>query len=165
MAYSGEGSLIEGQVEGDPNKTVVPVAVDSNGHLIIDLEASSITIGSVDLNDGVGNPIFSTAGALEVNVVNTPIPVIINNASTAVVTSVNVTTTPTILLSANTSRKGLAVQTTDQTTFVKFDTTVSNSLYSYELSRKSILEKDNYTGPVTAVTTSGSTNVLVTELI
>lgn len=53
MAYSGEGNLIEGQIEGDPNKTVVPVAVDSDGHLIIDLDASSITIGTV--NQGVPN--------------------------------------------------------------------------------------------------------------
>lgn len=48
MAYSGEGNLIEGQIEGDPNKTVIPVAVDSDGHLIIDLDASTITIGTVD---------------------------------------------------------------------------------------------------------------------
>lgn len=72
MAYSGEGSLIEGQVEGDPKKTVVPVAVDAAGHLIIDIESSSITIGSVDLNDGAGNPISSVGGSLDVNVTNFP---------------------------------------------------------------------------------------------
>jgi len=46
--FSGEGHLIEGQIEGDVNKTIRPIVCDADGHLIIDLDASTITIGTVD---------------------------------------------------------------------------------------------------------------------
>lgn len=46
--FSGEGHLIEGQIEDDPNKTIRPIVCDEDGHLIIDLDASTITIGTVD---------------------------------------------------------------------------------------------------------------------
>lgn len=88
MAYSGEGNLIEGQIEGDPNKTVIPVAVDSDGHLIIDLDASTITIGTVDQGSpntpanawpvklvdagGVNEAAVNGAGQVSVNVGNFP---------------------------------------------------------------------------------------------
>lgn len=86
-------------------------------------------------------------------------------STTATVTLITVTTTPTVLLPLNSTRKGFILQNQDQVTFIKFDTTSSVSLYTYELPRKGILEKDSYVGPVTAVTASGSTSVLVTELI
>lgn len=85
-------------------------------------------------------------------------------STTATTTAVTVTTTPTLLLAPNMSRKGFIVQCTTGVVFVKFDTTVSTSLYGYELPRKAILEKDNYNGAVAAVTASGSTTVYVTEL-
>lgn len=69
MAYSGEGSLIEGQIEGDPNKTVIPVAVDSNGHLIVEIEMESVTIGTV--NQGLAT---TPAAGWPVMAVNTLIP-------------------------------------------------------------------------------------------
>lgn len=46
--FSGEGHLIEGEIEGDLNKTIRPIVCDADGHLIIDLDASTITIGTVD---------------------------------------------------------------------------------------------------------------------
>lgn len=46
MAYSGEGVMINGQVEGQPVETAKTVAVDSNGHLIV----TSASGGSVDMN-------------------------------------------------------------------------------------------------------------------
>lgn len=86
-------------------------------------------------------------------------------STTATTTAVTVTTSPTTLLTPNLSRKGFVIQTTTGVVFVKFDTTVSTSLYGYELPRKAILEKDNYNGAVTAVVASGSTTVYVTELV
>lgn len=87
--FSGEGHLIEGQIEGDPNKTIVPVAVDSDGHLIIDLDASTITIGTVDQGSpnttanawpvklvdagGVNVAAVNGAGQVAVNVGNFPV--------------------------------------------------------------------------------------------
>lgn len=46
--FSGEGHLIEGEIEGHPNKEVRSIVCDEDGHLIIDLDASTITIGTVD---------------------------------------------------------------------------------------------------------------------
>lgn len=85
-------------------------------------------------------------------------------ATTATTTAVVVTTSPTVILAANLSRKGFIVQNTTGVVFVKFDSTVSTALYGYELPRKAILEKDNYSGDVAAVTASGSVTVYVTEL-
>lgn len=84
---------------------------------------------------------------------------------TAITTAVVVTTSPTPLLAANLSRKGFIVQNTSGVVFVKFDSTCSTALYGYELPRKAILEKDNYSGDVTAVTAAGSVTVYVTELV
>lgn len=112
---------------------------------------------------------FDTPGTT-VTVTQGTIPWIISGnvtiglSNTATTTAVTVTTSPTALLPANLSRKGFVVQNTTGTIFVKFDTTVSTALYGYELTRKAILEKDNYTGAVTAVTASGSVTVYVTEL-
>ena len=88
MAYSGEGSLIEGQVEGDPNKTVIPVAVDADGHLIIDLDASTITIGKVDQGSAGTDPWTvkidqtGTNNNVNANVTNFPATQIISGAVT-----------------------------------------------------------------------------------
>lgn len=81
------------------------------------------------------------------------------------VTAITVTTSPTVLLGTNASRKGFAVQNQDSVTFIKLDSTVTLGLYSYELPRKGILEIENYCGPVTAITSSGSTTVMVTEKV
>lgn len=93
---------------------------------------------------------------------NFPLPI---TSTTATVLAETVTTTPTLLLGTNLNRKGLAIQNTNQITFIKLDSTVSTALYSYELPKKGILEIENYCGPVTAVTASGSTIVMVTEKV
>jgi hypothetical protein len=66
-AFLNDAKVVAGL---DPSANQVPVAVDVNGHLLIDIEASTITIGSVDLNDGAGNPIGSSGGALNENLVS-----------------------------------------------------------------------------------------------
>lgn len=192
MSYSGEGNLIEGEIEGSPTREVRPIVCDADGHLVIDIDSSTITIGTVDQgapnlpvnawpvevenfppSQAVTGAFFQSVqtidGEVEItNDVGNPIPVAIvgtSYSSTAVVTSISVTTSPTILLASNPLRKGFIVQNQDTPTFVKLDSTVSLALYSYELPRSGVLEKDNYTGPVTAITTLGSTTVMVTELV
>jgi hypothetical protein len=151
---------------------VVPVS--QSGTWTVNLATEpTIDIGIVDQGTpntlANGWPIKITDGTNVLGTVLNPlvttgtfVPV---SSSTAVVTAVTVTTSPTVLLATNTSRKGFAIQNQDTVAFIKFDSTVTTSLYSYELPRKGILEKDNYNGPVTAVTASGSVTILVTELI
>lgn len=90
--------------------------------------------------------------------------VTIGVASTGATTAVTVTTASTLLLPANVNRKGFVVQVSNGTVFVRLGSTSSTALYGYELPRKAIFEKDNYTGDVAAVTALGSVTVYVTEL-
>jgi|ERR1019366_5296293 hypothetical protein len=119
------------------------------------LPSSGITIGTV--NQGLaGTQPWPVTGTFSFS----PSP-----STTATVTAIVVTTSPTVLLSLNLLRKGFAIQNTSGIIFVKLDTTVSTALYSYELPKKGILEIENYCGPVSAVTTSGTVTVMVTEKV
>lgn len=64
-AFLNDANIIAGMTT---DKNTVPVAVNNDGELIVNIEASSITIGSVDINDAAGNPLTSTGGSLNVNV-------------------------------------------------------------------------------------------------
>ena len=124
----------------------------------------------IAIADTAGNPLTSTSGSLDVNITNgTPITVTgtftFAPSLTATTTAILVTTVPTVLLGTNAVRKGFAVQNQDQVCFIKLDSTASTVLYGYELPKKGILEIENYCGPVTAVTASGSVTVMVTEKI
>lgn len=66
--FSGERHAIAGEVLGDPNRTVIPVVVDSQGKLLVDLSSSPIIdIGIVQIEDSTGNPIVATGGAINEN--------------------------------------------------------------------------------------------------
>jgi hypothetical protein len=86
-------------------------------------------------------------------------------STTAITTAITVTTSPVVLLASNPARKGFAVQNTTGVVFIKLDSTVTTGLYSYELPRGGILEIENYTGPVAAITAAGSIVVMVTEKV
>jgi hypothetical protein len=86
-------------------------------------------------------------------------------ATTATTIAESIGTSPVLVLGTNLSRKGFAIQNTNQVTYVKLASTVSTVLYSYELPRKGILEVENYCGPVAVVTASGSTIAMVTEKV
>lgn len=111
--------------------------------------------------DAPGTSVIATQGTIPWIISGT---VTFALSTTATTTAVTVTTSPTLLLASNLSRKGFIIQNTTGVVFVKFDSTSSTSLYGYELPRKAILEKDNYSGDVAAVTATGSVTVYVTEL-
>lgn len=91
-------------------------------------------------------------------------PVYFQTALTATITAIPVTTTPILLLVSNASRKSFIVQNTSMVpVFVTLDSTSSTGLYSVYLPSKGIYEDGGYCGPIAAVTTSGSTTVMVTE--
>src|SRR5665213_736680 len=74
-------------------------------------------------------------------------------------------TSSVLLLGTNLNRKGFAIQNTNQIVFIKLDSTAALDLYSYELPKKGILEIENYCGPVSAITSSGTVTVMVTEKV
>lgn len=171
--FSGEGHLIEGEIEGDLNKTIRSIVCDADGHLIIDLDASTITIGTVDQGDPntLANawPIEITDGLNVLGTISNPLVTTGTftpaSASTAIITAVTVTTISTPLLAANVNRKGFTVQSKTVPFYLALSATVTTSLYSAYLLKLNEYERNNYTGPVSAILDSGSTTILVTELI
>lgn len=123
MAYSGEGNLIEGEIEGDPNKTVRPIVCDADGHLIIDLDASTITIGTVQIEDTSGNILTSVGGSLNVNItggtINT-VPFGVSPLAVGTITSVPDNTLTTIVTYTAVSAVRLSRISVSGTVYSKF---------------------------------------------
>jgi hypothetical protein len=87
-----------------------------------------------------------------------------SSVATATVTNVPTTSSAVTLAAANAARVKLIVTTDAGTTFVKLGTGASLSSYTYRLPLNTTLEIEQYTGPVTAIRSSGTGFVLVTEL-
>lgn len=88
-------------------------------------------------------------------------------ASAATVTSVSVTAASTTLSASTPARKGIIIFNETGTLFVKFGTAASSTSYTYRLTANTVLELTDgciYTGLITAIKASGTSNVLVTEL-
>ena len=102
MSFSGEGKLIEAVIDGDPDKTVVPVVCDASGHLIVDTSGMSVITGTVRIEDSSGLDLTSTSGALNVNVTDFPTTQPVSGTVTALqgtnswVVSGAVTTSPNV---------------------------------------------------------------------
>jgi hypothetical protein len=107
------------------------------------------------------------SGTQDVNVLSPdPLPVsgtfAPEKALTATTVPIVVTAATTVLLGTNANRRGLIIQTNNPI-FVLLDGNATTTLYSYEMPKKAVVEIENYCGPITACTPSGSTTVLVTE--
>lgn len=87
-----------------------------------------------------------------------------SSVATAVVTNVATSASTVTLASANPSRVKLIITTDAGVTYVKLGTGASLSSYTYRLPLNTTLEITQYTGDVTAIRSSGSGFVLVTEL-
>ena len=159
MSYSGEGNLIEAVVFGDPTKTVVPVVCDSDGRLLIDLDGSAITLGRVEIEDTNGGPLTSIDGSLNVNVTNSTGS---EKATDAIGTEEEVFQVKTALLAPNLSRKGFVIDTDIIPVYIWLGNT---AVPTYRLTPRSILEVENFVGPVFGSVDSGSSVILVTEKI
>lgn len=171
MAYSGEGSLIEAVVLGDPNKTVVPVVCDAEGRLLIDLNGTTVSIGKVEIEDSDGNSLTSVDGALNVNVTNPePIAVVITAAqqiTTNNLVSIDATSTPVLLLPENANRKALCIyNNSDVNMYIKFGTGVTENFYNLKLTKNATWESEFYSwsGEVWGLWDAASGTALVAEL-
>lgn len=87
------------------------------------------------------------------------------SVSTATVTSVAVNpTTPVTLVASNSNRIKTIIHNETGTLFVKLGSAASLTSYSYRLPGNVTLEVTNYTGDITAIKQTGTSNALVTEL-
>ncbi len=156
--YSGEGTLIEGS---DPLGAAVPVAVDFDGKLLVDISGGTVSVGDVRIEDTDGNSITTTAGSLNVNVTNSQ-PYTSEKSTNAVGSQEIVFNILTALLAPNADRKGLIIQIVSELVEIWLGST---NVPTYILKPNSVLEVENYTGAVLGRTQSGSTSIFVTEKI
>lgn len=120
--------------------------------------ASSLTVDAIDLD--IRN---LSSGTDSVTVTGT-VATAPANAATATVTNVSVSPTVATLAAANASRLKLIVHNEGGTLFVKLGTGATSASYTYRLTAQSNLEITQYTGEVTAIKGTGTSNCLVTEL-
>lgn len=89
--FSGEGHLIEGQIEGDTNKTIIPVVVDSSGHLIVSASITPSGTQNVNLIQVSGSAITEGQKAMAAS-----IPVVIASDQSAIPVTGTITTSPNV---------------------------------------------------------------------
>lgn len=70
-----------------------------------------------------------------------------------------------VLLVSNVNRKGFIIVNTAGTLYIRLDGIATSTLFSKQLGAGEAWEVANYTGSVTARKASGTTAVLVTEII
>lgn len=85
-------------------------------------------------------------------------------SSIATITSVVVSTTVATISASNASKTKVVVYNESGTLFVKLGSGASSTSYSYRLTANTVLEISGYTGIVTAIKATGSSNALVTEV-
>lgn len=88
----------------------------------------------------------------------------VGTSATTTTVSVN-PSSATLLLASDINRKGFIVYNETGTLYVKFGLLASSSNYSRRLLANEFLEISNYTGTVTAIKASGTTNVQVTSIV
>jgi hypothetical protein len=157
---SGVTQPVSGSVSVSNFPAVQPVS-DNGASLTVD-GAVSVT-GSV----AVTGPLTDT------ELRATPVPVsgtvAVSNfpggsTALATVTQVSVGTSPVTVSVSNAAKVRVIIYNETGTLFVKLGTGASASSYSYRLTANSLTEIDTYTGAISAVKASGTTNVLVTEV-
>lgn len=87
-----------------------------------------------------------------------------SSSPTAVVTRVSLNpTTATTLLASNAARKKAVIHNESGTLFLKLGTAASSTDYTYRLVANTTIEIDLYSGAITAIKASGTTDAQVTE--
>ena len=170
------GGLTDAELRATPVPVTIPTptpVTDNGGSLTVDgpltdteLRATPVPVsGTVTANAGTGPfPVSDNGGSLTidgtVSVDNFPGAA----AGTATVSRVSTSTSSVTLAAANANRKKLIVVTELGTTHIKLGSTASVTDYSFYAPSRTTIEIDTYTGIVTAVRTSGTGDVQVTEI-
>ncbi len=133
----------------------IPTGVDVNNFPAIQPVSGTVSVGNFPATQ-------------DVNVVNVP-TVSVNNfpggsVATATVTAVSVSPVLSVLSASTPSRVKVILHNESGTLFVKLGAGASSASYSYRLTANTTAEITNYTGAITAVKASGTSNCLVTEL-
>jgi hypothetical protein len=145
----------------DVNLTNASIPVTDNGGSLT-VDGTVAVSGSV----AVTGPLTDTQlRATPVPVtIPTPVPVTQGGVATAVVTRVAVSTTVATLKAANSARAKLIIFNESGTLYVKYGSGATATDYTTVLTANAVLFIDSYTGIVTAIKASGSTNAQVTEI-
>lgn len=88
----------------------------------------------------------------------------VGGTALATVTTVAVSTTVATLSASNAAKSKVIIHNEGGTLYVKLGTGATSSNYSYRLTANSVVEIVGYTGEITAIKQTGTTNAQVTEV-
>jgi hypothetical protein len=105
---------------------------------------------------------------VNLNPSNVPVNVAEDIRGSDTATAVNATATASVALAANPLRGAYSIYNAGaQTVFVRENPTVTSSVYKHPIPPGYLFESDfstsRYTGPISVVTASGTSNLMVTE--
>ena len=134
-----------------------------------ELRATPVPVsGTVTANAGTGPfPVSDNGGSLTVDgsvSITGTVATTVGGTALATVTSVSVSTTEATLSASNAAKSKVIVHNENGTLYVKLGSGATSASYSYRLTSNTVAEIEGYTGIITAIKQTGTSNALVTEV-
>lgn len=132
--------------------------------------SGTVAVSNFPATQPVSGTVTATGPLTDTQLRATPVPisgtVSVTAAISAIatVTSVPVSTTVATLSASNPAKTKVIVYNEAGTLFVKFGAGATATSYTYRLTANTVLEITGYTGIVTAIKQTGSTDALVTQV-
>ena len=135
----------------------------------------NVVTGAVDVNNFPAVQdvdVTATVGLTDAQLRATPVPVSVSGtvattvggSALATVSSIVVNTTVATLSASNAAKTKVIVHNEGGVLYVKLGDNATNADYSYRLTANTMLEITGYTGIVTGIKQTGTTNAQVTEV-
>lgn len=180
---AGGAALVDGSAVTQPISAVsLPLPTGAATEATLATRASEATLSSINGNIDValstrladatftarintlGQKTMANSTPIVIASDQSAIPVTQGGTALATVTSVSVSTTVATLSASNSAKTKVIVFNEDGILYVKLGSGATSASYSYKLTKQSTLEIDGYTGIVTGIKDTGTTNALVTEV-
>lgn len=159
----------------DPSGNLIPLRVDANGKLQIDIGA--VSIGDVEIKNDSGNPVPVSgpvtdaqlrAADVKVTLDGEAVAVTSDKAATSTLSNVAASASNVTILATNANRKRVViVNDSTATLYLKFGATASATSYTYILYGGDTYESPSnpiYTGQIDGIWASATGAARVTEM-
>lgn len=169
---AGGAALVDGSAVTQPISAVsLPLPTGAATEATLATRASEATVATLLTTTAfqarintLGQKTMANSTPVVIASDQSSIPVTFGGTALATVTSVSVSTTVATLSASNAAKTKVIVYNESGTLFVKLGSGATSASYSYRLTANSTLEIDGYTGIVTGIKASGTSNALVTEV-
>jgi hypothetical protein len=158
----------------DPSGNLVPLRVNADGKLYVDLGA--LAIGDVEIKNDAGNPVPVSgpltdtqlrASDVKVTLDGESVAITSGGTSTATLSNVAASASSTAILASNANRKRVVIHNDSTATlYLKFGATASATSYTYLLYGGDTYESPSmpvYTGQIDGIWASATGSARVTE--